>query len=94
MRSRRRADEDLSKKVFAYFTTEEYKAVQKAAKLERRSLSSFVALAALDAARSAFRKPHRNLPLQATHWPTAQTCFFFLVPQTRALKKQALRSSR
>jgi len=56
MRSRRRADEDLSKKVFAYFTTEEYKAVQKAAKLERRSLSSFVALAALDAARSALRK--------------------------------------
>jgi uncharacterized protein (DUF1778 family) len=38
------------------FTTEEYKAVQKAAKLERRSLSSFVALAALDAARSALRK--------------------------------------
>ncbi len=56
MRSRRRADEDLSKKVFAYFTTEEYKAVQKAAKIERRSLSSFVALAALDADRSALRK--------------------------------------
>jgi len=56
MRSRRRADEDLSKKVFAYFTAEEYGMLQRAVKLERRSMSSFVALAALDAARRVFRK--------------------------------------
>ena len=57
MRSRRRADEDLSKKVFAYFTAEEYGTLQRAAKRERRSMSSFVALAALDAAaRVALRK--------------------------------------
>ena len=56
MRSRRRADEDLSKKVFAYFTAEEYGTLQRAVKLERRSMSSFVALAALDAARRVLRK--------------------------------------
>ncbi len=60
MRSRRRADEDLSKKVFAYFTTEEYKAVQKAAKLERRSLTALSPSPPLMQPVQLFAKPHRN----------------------------------
>jgi hypothetical protein len=54
--SRRRAEGGLSRKVFAYFTAEEYEIVQRAAKAERRSLSSFVALVTLDAARTRLRK--------------------------------------
>jgi len=56
MRSRRRAEGGLGKKVFAYFTAEEYAVLQRAAKVERRSMSSFVALGALDSARAVLRK--------------------------------------
>ena len=40
----------LGAKVFSYYTQEERRLLEKAAKLERRSLSSFVALAALERA--------------------------------------------
>lgn len=48
--SRRTAKKPLGAKVFSYYTQEERKLIEKAAKLERRSLSSFVALAALERA--------------------------------------------
>ncbi len=48
--SRRRSKPRLGRKTFVYFTDEERKQVDEAAKLERRSISSFVANAALVAA--------------------------------------------
>jgi Protein of unknown function (DUF1778) len=48
--SRRTGKSPLGAKVFSYFTQEERRLVEKAAKLERRSLSSFVALAAIERA--------------------------------------------
>jgi len=49
--SRRTAKKPLGAKVFSYYTQDERKLIEKAAKLEHRSLSSFVALAALDRAK-------------------------------------------
>ena len=46
--SRRTGKTPLGAKVFSYYTQEERRLLEKAAKLERRSLSSFVALAALE----------------------------------------------
>jgi uncharacterized protein (DUF1778 family) len=48
--SRRRAQRGLVKKTFVYFTEEERKLVDRAAKLERRSVSSFIANAVLSVA--------------------------------------------
>jgi hypothetical protein len=48
--SRRRSKPRLGRKTFVYFTDEERKQVDEAAKFERRSISSFVANAALVAA--------------------------------------------
>lgn len=48
--SRRRSKPRLGRKTFVYFTDEERKQVDEAAKYERRSISSFVANAALVAA--------------------------------------------
>jgi uncharacterized protein (DUF1778 family) len=48
--SRRRSKPHLERKTFVYFTDEERKIIDQAAKLERRSISSFIANAALDAA--------------------------------------------
>ena len=48
--SRRTGKTSLGAKVFSYYTQEERRLLEKAAKLERRSLSSFVALAALERA--------------------------------------------
>jgi hypothetical protein len=45
--SRRTGKIPLGAKVFSYYTQEERRLLEKAAKQERRSLSSFVALAAL-----------------------------------------------
>jgi hypothetical protein len=45
--SRRRSKPRLGRKTFVYFTDEERKQVDEAARLERRSISSFVANAAL-----------------------------------------------
>jgi hypothetical protein len=48
--SRRTGKSPLGAKVFSYHTQEEHRLLVKAAKLERRSLSSFVALAAIERA--------------------------------------------
>jgi uncharacterized protein (DUF1778 family) len=49
--SRRAAKDPLRAKVFSYYTIKERQLVEEAAKHESRSLSSFVALAALEQAR-------------------------------------------
>jgi uncharacterized protein (DUF1778 family) len=54
--SRRRSTRGLGKKTFAYFTDSERKLVDQAAEIERRSVSSFVANAALTAAEATLRK--------------------------------------
>jgi hypothetical protein len=48
--SRRTGKTPLGAKVFSYYTQEERRLLEKAAKLERRSLSSFVALASIERA--------------------------------------------
>ncbi|MBT9332997.1 DUF1778 domain-containing protein [Paracidobacterium acidisoli] len=48
--SRRTGKTLLGAKVFSYYTQEERRLLEKAAKQERRSLSSFVALAAIERA--------------------------------------------
>jgi uncharacterized protein (DUF1778 family) len=48
--SRRRSKPRLGRKTFVYFTDDERKQIDEAAKVERRSVSSFVANAALVAA--------------------------------------------
>jgi hypothetical protein len=54
--SRRRSAPGLGKKTFVYFTEDERKLVDQAAEIERRSVSSFVANAALTAAEAAIKK--------------------------------------
>jgi hypothetical protein len=54
--SRRRSRSGLGKKTFVYFTDDERKLVNRAAEIERRSVSSFIANAALTAAETTFRK--------------------------------------
>src|SRR5215475_1708178 len=49
--SRRTAKEPLREKVFSYYTKKERQLLERAAELESRSLSSFVALAAIERAR-------------------------------------------
>jgi uncharacterized protein (DUF1778 family) len=49
--SRRTAKRPLRAKVFSYYTLEERQLIEAAAKRESRSLSSFVALAAIERAR-------------------------------------------
>ncbi len=49
-KSRRRSRQTLDKKILVYFTQAERELVDKAAELERRSISSFVANAAIVAA--------------------------------------------
>jgi len=48
--SRRKETTALGSKVFSYYTQQERKLLEKAARMERRSLSSFVAIAAVDRA--------------------------------------------
>ena len=48
--SRRTGKVPLGAKVFSYYTKEERRLVEKAAKQERRSLSSFVAIASVERA--------------------------------------------
>jgi uncharacterized protein (DUF1778 family) len=48
--SRRTGKSSLGAKVFSYYIQEECRLLEKAAKLERRGLSSFVALAAIERA--------------------------------------------
>jgi hypothetical protein len=54
--SRRRSKPGLGKKTFVYFADDERKLVDQAAEIERRSVSSFIANAALTAAETAVRK--------------------------------------
>jgi uncharacterized protein (DUF1778 family) len=54
--SRRRSKPRLGRKTFVYFTEDERKQVDDAAKVERRSVSSFVANAALVAAEEVLMK--------------------------------------
>jgi Protein of unknown function (DUF1778) len=54
--SRRRSVPGLGKKTFVYFTDDERKLVDQAAEIERRSVSSFVANAALTAAETTITK--------------------------------------
>jgi hypothetical protein len=54
--SRRRSAPGLGKKTFVYFTHDERKLVDQAAEIERRSVSSFVANAALTAAEATIRR--------------------------------------
>ena len=49
-KSRRRSPESLNKKILVYFTQAERQLVDQAANIERRSISSFVANAAIVAA--------------------------------------------
>jgi Protein of unknown function (DUF1778) len=49
--SRRTAKEPLREKVFSYYTRKERQLLEQAAERESRSLSSFVALAAIERAR-------------------------------------------
>lgn len=49
--SRRTAREPLREKVFSYYTKKERQLLEQAAERESRSLSSFVALAAIERAR-------------------------------------------
>jgi uncharacterized protein (DUF1778 family) len=48
--SRRTGKKPLGAKVFSYYTQEERRRIEEAARLEHRSLSSFVAIAALEKA--------------------------------------------
>ncbi|HKV82099.1 MAG TPA: DUF1778 domain-containing protein [Candidatus Sulfotelmatobacter sp.] len=58
-KSRRRSRETLGKKILVYFTQAERELVDKAADLERRSVSSFVANAAIIAAERTVAKRER-----------------------------------
>jgi uncharacterized protein (DUF1778 family) len=49
--SRRTGKTPLGAKVFSYYTLEERRLIERAAKAEHRSLSSFVAIAAVERAR-------------------------------------------
>ena len=49
--SRRTGKAPLGAKVFSYYTQEERRLIERAAKLEHRSLSSFVAIASVEQAR-------------------------------------------
>ncbi len=58
-KSRRRSRQTLDKKILVYFTQAERDLVDKAADLERRSISSFVANAAIVAAERIVTKRNR-----------------------------------
>jgi hypothetical protein len=58
--SRRRSKSRLSRKIFVYFTEGERKLVDSAAETERRSISSFVANAAIAAAEQVHSNERRR----------------------------------
>jgi hypothetical protein len=58
--SRRRGKSRLGRKTFVYFTDDEGKLIDQASKLERRSISSFVANAAIAAAEEVVSLSHRK----------------------------------
>ena len=68
--SRRTAKRPLRAKVFSYYTDEEHQLLKRAAKLESRSLSSFVALASIEVypmPLKTFEMVSSGLSLVATH---------------------------
>jgi uncharacterized protein (DUF1778 family) len=58
--SRRRSETRLRKKTFVYFTDEERKLIDRAATEERRSVSSFVASVAINAANEILKHKHKS----------------------------------
>ena len=58
--SRRRAEQPLGRKTFVYLTEEERRLVDRAAELERRSVSSFIANAAVGAAERIVARPKKS----------------------------------
>jgi hypothetical protein len=58
--SRRRGMPRLGRKTFVYFTDDERKLIDHAAKVERRSISSFVATAAIAAAEDLVNPGHKR----------------------------------
>src|SRR6202795_5062939 len=58
--SRRRGKPRLGRKTFVYFTDDERKLIDQAARVERRSISSFIATAAIDAAEGLVNLRHRK----------------------------------
>jgi hypothetical protein len=60
--SRRRGKASLGRKTFVYFTEDERTLIDQAAKVERRSISSFVATAALAAAEDLVNPGHKRKP--------------------------------
>lgn len=58
--SRRRSGQPLGRKTFVYLTEEERRLVDEAAASERRSVSSFIANAAVEAAERIVRRPPRK----------------------------------
>jgi hypothetical protein len=59
-KSRRRSKSPLSRKIFVYFTAAERKLVDSAAEAERRSISSFVANAAIVAAQNVHSRQSKE----------------------------------
>ena len=59
-KSRRRLQQSLGRKTFVYLTQEERTLIDKAAATERRSVSSFIAKAAVEAAERIAAKPGRG----------------------------------
>ena len=58
--SRRRADQPLLRKTFVYLTSEERRLIDEAAASERRSISSFIANAAVEAAERVVRRASKK----------------------------------
>jgi len=58
--SRRRMEQPLGRKTFVYLTEEERRLVDEAAASERRSVSSFIANAAVEAAERIISRPSRK----------------------------------
>jgi len=59
-KSRRRSKTPLSGKIFVYFTDEERRIIDSAADAERRSISSFVANAAIAAAEAVHSRQDKK----------------------------------
>jgi hypothetical protein len=61
-KSRRRSQSPLGRKTFVYLTNDERELIDEAAGIERRSVSSFIANAAMRVAESVVAKQHSQKP--------------------------------
>jgi uncharacterized protein (DUF1778 family) len=59
-KSRRRSKQALGQKAFVYLTAEERQLINKAADVERRSVSGFIANAAVESARRLLEKAKKS----------------------------------